>query len=155
TAATLIPPAYGLAGVNLHTYTGWGSVPYWNAFVANLEVHGGGTFFDPRLADKDQFPIAAKAGFGNVRPSCGDCVTSLLAALHVYQLAIPAPTPPAGSCDARAAERGQAVFNGVGRCSTCHVPPLFTEPGWQMHTGEEIGIDNFQADRSPDHRYRT
>ena len=33
--------------------------------------------------------------------------------------------------------------------------PLFTEPGWQMHTGEEIGIDNFQADRSPDHRYRT
>ena len=25
-AATLIPPAFGLAGVNLHTYTGWGSV---------------------------------------------------------------------------------------------------------------------------------
>src|SRR5213082_1780321 len=30
-AATLIPPAFGLAGVNLHTYTGWGSIPYWNA----------------------------------------------------------------------------------------------------------------------------
>jgi hypothetical protein len=39
-AATLIPPAFGLAGVNLHTYTGWGSVTYWNAFVANLEMHG-------------------------------------------------------------------------------------------------------------------
>jgi len=26
-AATLIPPAFGLAGVNLHTWTGWGSVP--------------------------------------------------------------------------------------------------------------------------------
>src|SRR5215207_4137257 len=46
TAATLIPPAYGLAGVNLHTYTGWGSVPYWNAFVANLEMHGQGVFYD-------------------------------------------------------------------------------------------------------------
>src|SRR5262245_55123539 len=34
-AATLIPPAFGLAGVNLHTWTGWGSVTYWNAFVAN------------------------------------------------------------------------------------------------------------------------
>jgi hypothetical protein len=47
TAAVLIPPAYGLAGVNLHTYTGWGSVTYWNAFVANLEMHGQGTFLIP------------------------------------------------------------------------------------------------------------
>src|SRR5919108_176601 len=38
--ATLIPNAYGLAGVNLHTWTGWGSVPHWNAFVANIEMHG-------------------------------------------------------------------------------------------------------------------
>ena len=51
TAATLIPPAFGLTGVNLHTWTGWGSVTYWNAFVANLEMHGKGTFFDPRLSD--------------------------------------------------------------------------------------------------------
>ena len=50
-AATLIPPAFGLAGVNLHTWTGWGSVTHWNAFVANLEMHGKGTFFDPRLDD--------------------------------------------------------------------------------------------------------
>jgi len=39
-AATLIPPAFGLAGVNLHTWTGWGSVTHWNAFVANLEMPG-------------------------------------------------------------------------------------------------------------------
>ena len=32
-ACTLIPPAFGLAGVNLHTWTGFGSVPYWNAYV--------------------------------------------------------------------------------------------------------------------------
>jgi cytochrome c peroxidase len=35
------------------------------------------------------------------------------------------------------------------------VPPLYTEPGWNMHTGAEIGIDDFQALRSPDERYRT
>ena len=39
-AATLIPPAFGLAGVNLHTWTGWGSVTHWNGFVANLEMQG-------------------------------------------------------------------------------------------------------------------
>src|SRR5687767_8370400 len=66
-AATLIPPAFGLAGVNLHTWTGWGSVTHWNAFVANLEMRGQGTFFDPRLGDPEQFPIAARAGFDNVR----------------------------------------------------------------------------------------
>jgi hypothetical protein len=154
TAATLIPPAFGLAGVNLHTYTGWGSVPYWNAFVANLEMHGSGTFFDPRLNNPQQFPIAAKAGFGNVR-AAADIVTSKLSALHFYQLAIPAPAPPDGSFDRNAAGDGEALFKGSARCSTCHVPPLFTEPGWQMHSGDEIGIDNFQADRSPDHKYRT
>jgi hypothetical protein len=35
------------------------------------------------------------------------------------------------------------------------VPPIFTEPGWNMHTPEEIGIDAFQSSRSPDERYRT
>lgn len=154
TGAVLLPAAYGLAGVNMHTYTGWGSVTYWNAFVANLEMHGKGTFFDPRLNDAAQFPVAARAGFGNVR-SADDQVTSKLAALHFYQLAIPAPTPPAGSFDATAAVQGQAIFNGQARCATCHVPPLFTEPGWNMHTPEEIGIDDFQANRSPDKRYRT
>lgn len=153
TAATLIPPAYGLAGVNLHTFGGWGSVPYWNAFVANIEMGGQGTFFDPRL-NSAQFPVASKAGFSNLRDT-PDLITSKLAALHFYQLAIPAPKPPAGSFDEMAAERGQVVFNGKAKCATCHVPPLFTEPGWNMHTPAEIGIDDFQANRAPDKRYRT
>ena len=153
TAATLIPAAFGLAGVNLHTYTGWGSVPYWNAFVANLEMHGSGTFYDPRLDNAAQFPVAARAGFGNVRQP--DAITAKLPPLHFYQMSIPSPAPPAGSFDQSAADHGRTVFNGVARCSTCHVPPLFTEPGWQMHTPDEIGIDSFQADRAPDHRYRT
>jgi hypothetical protein len=153
-AATLIPPAFGLAGVNLHTWTGWGSVTHWNAFVANLEMHGKGTFYDPRLSDPTQFPIAARAGFGNVRNS-PDLITAKLAPLHLYQLAIPAPTPPAGTFDRTAAERGKVLFDETAGCATCHVPPLFTEPGWNMHTAEEIGIDDFQANRAPDRRYRT
>ncbi len=153
-AATLIPGAFGLAGVNLHTWTGWGSVTHWNGFVANLEMHGKGTFYDPRLADATRFPVAAAAGFDNVR-NTPDLITPRLAALHVYQLALPAPKPPAGSFDAAAAARGEGVFNGKAQCATCHVPPIFTEPGWNMHTPEEIGIDAFQAERSPDRRYRT
>lgn len=153
-AATLIPPAFGLAGINLHTWTGWGSVPYWNAFVAVLEMHGQGTFFDPRLNDPLQFPVAARAGFGNVRND-PDLVTAKLPALHFYQLSIPAPAAPAGSFDPASAARGKVVFENEGQCATCHVPPLYTEPGWNMHTGEEIGIDDFQANRAPDKRYRT
>jgi hypothetical protein len=153
-AATLLPPAFGLAGVNLHTWTGWGSVTHWNAFVANLEMHGRGTFYDPRLEDPVKFPIAAAAGFDNVR-SDPDLITSKLAALHFYQLALPAPTAPRGSFHPGAADRGRDVFNGQAQCARCHVPPLFTEPGWNMHTAAEIGIDDFQAKRSPDERYRT
>jgi hypothetical protein len=152
--ATLLPPAYGLAGFNLATWTGFGSVTYWNAYVANLQMHGQGQFYDPRLNDPEQYPVAAREGFGDVR-SEQDLITSKLAALHFYQLAIPAPTPPEGSFDPEAAVRGEALFNGKAECAGCHVPPLFTEPGWNMHTPDEIGIDDFQASRSPDGAYRT
>src|SRR5215510_6801545 len=101
-SGTLIPPAFGLAGVNLHTWTGFGSVTYWNAWVAVTEMHGSGTFYDARLNDKQQYPIAAKTGSGNSRGK-PDLVTAKLADLHFYQLAIPAPKPPAGSFDQAAA----------------------------------------------------
>ena len=154
TAATLIPPAFGLAGVNLHTWTGWGSVTHWNAFVANLEMHGKGTFYDPRLNDPVQFPIAARNGFGNVRND-PDLISPKLPDLHVYQLGIPAPRAPEGSFDRQAALRGKLVFDTKAKCASCHVAPTFTEPGWNMHTAQEIGIDDFQANRAPDKRYRT
>jgi mono/diheme cytochrome c family protein len=153
-AATLIPPAFGLAGVNLHTWTGFGAVPYWNAYVAVTQMRGSGTFFDPRFNDPDQFPVSARSGSGNVRAT-PDLVTSKLAALHFYQLAIPAPKAPKGSFDAAAAARGKDVFDGRARCASCHVPPLFTEPGHNLHTPGELGIDSFQADRSPTRMYRT
>jgi hypothetical protein len=153
-AATLIPPAFGLAGINLHTWTGWGSVTHWNALVSNLEMQGQGTFYDPRLNDPMKFPISAQTGGFDVRHD-PDLVTAKLGPLHVYQLSLPAPKPPKGSFDRAAAKRGKVLFNGKADCARCHVPPLYTEPGWNMHLPEEIGIDSFQADRSPDERYRT
>ncbi|MCM3871511.1 MAG: hypothetical protein ND895_12580 [Pyrinomonadaceae bacterium] len=154
-AATLIPPAFGMAGVNLHTWGGgWGGVTYWNAFVANLELNGQGTFFDARLNDPKKYPVAARAGFGNKRSST-DMVTAKLAALQFYQLAIPPPTPPEGSYDKAAAARGETLFKGKANCAQCHVPPLFTEPGWNTHKAADIGIDDFQANRAPDNSYRT
>jgi hypothetical protein len=153
--AVLIPPAFGLAGVNLGTWTGFGSTTYWNAFVANLEMHGKGTFYDPRLSDSGQFPIAAKAGSMNTRND-SDLISSKLAALHFYQLAIPAPKAPGADNQFNfPALRGKTLFGGKAQCARCHVPPLFTEPGFNMHTPEEIGIDNFQANRSPTRMYRT
>jgi mono/diheme cytochrome c family protein len=124
---------------------------------------GQGVFYDPRLHAKE-FPGAGKLGNEIIRPQdqqtpsqrgTPDRVTPKLAALHYYQLSIPAPTPPKGSYDPHAAARGKVLFNSKAQCARCHVPPLFTEPGWSMHKPEEIGIDAFQANRSPDKMYRT
>lgn len=154
TGATLLPAAFGLAGVNLHTYTGWGSVTHWNAYVAVTQMHGQGNFYDPRLNDPAKFPLAVKNGTWNVR-SEKDLVTSKLAALQFYQLSLVAPKPSSITFNRGMAKKGEKIFNGKAQCMTCHVPPLYTEPGWNMHTAEEIGIDDFQAKRSPDEKYRT
>jgi hypothetical protein len=155
TAATLMPSAFGLAGVNQHTWTGgWGTVTYWNAYVANTQMYGKGTFIDSRLDDAQQYPVAAKAGWGRKRDPV-DLITAKLPALHFYQLAMPSPRAPAGAYNADAAKRGQVVFNGTAKCASCHVPPIFTEPGHNLHKGSEIGIDNFQADRGPERSYVT
>ena len=157
--ATLIPNAFGLAGFNQHTWTGaWGTVTYWNALVANLEMHGKGRFFDPRLNDSEKFPIAAANGFADlphISPD-DDQITSKLPALHFYQLAIPAPTPQAGrDFDPAAAKRGDELFSGKAKCNNCHVDPLWTEPGWNLHKPEDVGVDAFEANRAPDGQYKT
>jgi hypothetical protein len=117
-------------------------------------MHGSGTFFDPRLDDPVKFPIAAANRFGHIRSEV-DLISPKLPALHFYQLAIPAPKPPAGSFDADAAERGDELFEGKANCASCHTEPTYTEPGWNMHTPAQVCIDDFQANRSPDERYRT
>jgi cytochrome c peroxidase len=156
-AATLIPPAYGLAGVNLHTYTGWGSIPYWNAFVAILEMHGQGDFTDERLDNAAKFPIAAKNRFGHVRVHGGqrDLVRDKLPALQAYQLSLKAPKPPSRSFNHAAARRGKRLFDGAAGCASCHLGPTYSEPGWNMHQPSEVCEDGFQASRSPENAYRT
>lgn len=156
--ATLLPNARGLSGHNLHTWTGgWGTVTYWNAFVAVDEMHGVGTFFDERFDDATQFPIAAAAHLGHVSTDPdSDRVTPKLAALHFYQLALPSVQPrPGVDFDTAAAARGDALFSGKANCNSCHHEPLWTEPGWNQHTAGEMKIDSFEADRAPGHAYRT
>jgi hypothetical protein len=153
--ATLIPEAFGHAGHNLHTWTGgWGNVTYWNAYVANTQLQGQGNFFDARLMDSKQYPVASKMGFGNKR-SDTDHVSSKLGALQFYQLCIPPPKPPEGSFNKEAANRGNVLFAGKAKCASCHVPPLYAEPGWNTHKPDDICIDDFQSNRSPDKTYVT
>lgn len=153
-AANLLPAAYGLQGVNLATYTGWGDMVYWNAFVANLEMHGKGNFTDSRLNDAAKFPIAVENNFVNVVNN-PDLITPKLAGLQAYQLSLDAPVPPIGSYDEVAAAKGEDLFNGDAKCATCHIAPIFTDAGHNLHTAEEIGIDDFEANRSPTGLYRT
>jgi mono/diheme cytochrome c family protein len=167
-AATRIPSAFGKDGQNLHTWEGgWGTVSYWNAFVANLELHGIGNFFDPRLDDKTKFPLAAAAGFGHTHPYVGEGVlpvpakstgmrdqtTEAMRALDLYQRSLPVPKPPKGSFDAAAAARGAQVFDGQGRCSSCHMGSIGTAPGYNAVKPSQICTDSFQADRGPDGTY--
>ena len=150
-AANLIPAAFGLKDVNLTTYTGWGDISYWNSFVANLEMHGKGNFSDPRLNDP-KYPIAVENQFYDVR-NTPDLITSKLPALKAYQHSIEAPEPPAGSYNVAAAGRGKALFLTKAKCSGCHSGQILTDNS--LRTAAEIGIDNFEASRSPTGKYRT
>lgn len=138
---TMIPPAYGLDGVAVETFTGEGPVSYWNAYVAVTQMHSQGSFFDPELG----IDITASP----------DLVTPKLPDLQAYQLTLPAPAPPAGSFDAEAATRGQVVFGGQGTCAGCHVPPTFTDAGERVHSPSETGMDPVLAGRGTTSGYRT
>jgi len=151
-AANLIPAAFGLRGIDLVTYTGWGTIKYWNSFVANLEMHGKGNFFDPRLNNPAKYPIAVENQFFNVM-NTPDLITPKLDALRAYQHSIDAPRPPAGSFDKFAAFRGRRIFFTKAKCDNCHKFPLYADN--ELHTGAELGIDNFEAMRSPTGKYRT
>jgi mono/diheme cytochrome c family protein len=137
----VLPPAYGLHGVSLETYTGEGPVSYWNAYVAVTQMHGQGNFSDPRL------------GVNIVQTP--DLVTSKLDALREYQLSLQAPPPPAGSFDDVAAQRGRAVFIGDGRCASCHAGNILSDVnGGILHDPAETGMDPRYAARTTQKRYR-
>lgn len=139
----VIPPAFGLRRVEKETFTAEGPVTYWNAYVAVTQMHGQGSFSDPRL------------GVSLVRSP--DLVTPKLPALREYQFSLDAPEAPPGSYDAAAARRGRAVFNGVGSCSRCHIPGQeFTDVNLgRLHDAAETGMDPAYAERTTQQRYRT
>ena len=117
----VIPPAFGLAGIHRITFTGDGErIAYWNQYVAVTQMGGLGTFSEPRL---------------NLTVTNGsvDLVSSKLPALEAYQLELIAPTPPPGSFDAAAAARGKLVFEGAGKCASCHSGPSFTDANLTLH----------------------
>ena len=142
----VIPPAYGLDGIHRITFTGDGNdIAYWNRYVAVTQMGGLGTFTEPRL----NLSITN----GNI-----DLVSGKLPALQAYQLSIKAPAPPAGSFDAVAAARGQAVFQGPGRCSTCHTGELFTDANSMLHSPADSMAEPetpSYASRSATKLYRT
>ena len=130
-AANLIPAAFGLKDVALTTYTGWGDISYWNAFVGNLEMHGKGNFSDPRLNDLVKYPIAVENNFFNVVNN-PDLITSKLPALKAYQHSIDAPRPPAGSFDAASAFRGKGLFMNKAQCASCHSTQLYKNAAYLL-----------------------
>jgi mono/diheme cytochrome c family protein len=142
---SVIPPAYGLLGVNSVTFTGDGDRPaYWNRYVAVTQMHGHGSFSEPRL-DIDV----------NNTNGTPDLVEAKLPALEAYQLSLTAPPPPAGSFDAAAAARGGIVFEGPGQCATCHSGDAFTDANTRLHEPSEVPTDPTHAQRSATKMYRT
>ncbi len=105
----LIPSAYGMQGIELTTYTGWGGLSYWNNMVAVNEMHGTGNFSDPRINDAAKYPIATENGLYNVTVS-NDLVTSKLPALREYQLSLDPPVPPVSSYDQASADLGKTYL---------------------------------------------
>ncbi len=136
----VLPPAYGLAGIQNETFTAEGPISYWNAYVAVTQMHGRGNFSD--------------TGLGIEIRQSPDLVTSKLAALRAYQHSLPTPAPPAGTFDSAAAARGRVVFGGS--CAGCHVGTTGTDNNTGvLHAPAETGMDAAYAMRTANKRYRT
>ena len=132
----VIPPAFGLQGLDKAIFTGDGDtehepagpVSYWNRYVGVVEMRGHGTFSDERLI------INGKPLTVDHRVDGHDRITPILPQLEAYQWSIPAPSlssdgakwAVASDLDTQAATRGKAVFEGQAQCVACHSGPKFT-----------------------------
>jgi hypothetical protein len=152
----VIPPAFGLKGLTRSIFTGDGDtahepagpVAYWNRYVAVVQMHGHGTFSDPRLVINGQELDINFIGDG------GDLVTSKLPALQAYQYSIAAPqienfpieaAQRGVAVDGAAADRGEALFEGKAGCTTCHSGPLFTDANERLHDGTAALDDAYRS----------
>ena len=129
----LIPPAYGLAGVDRETYTGdgdsrRGGISYWNRYVGVTQMGGHGTFTDSRIGV-------------SVPNGTNDLVSGRLPALKDYQLSLSAPRPPAHSFEPAAAARGRKLFNTKAACASCHSGPTFTDANQRLHATSDVVSD--------------
>ena len=148
TIPVVIPPAFGLQGVNFETFNADGPISYWNRYVAVTQMGGHGSFNDPRIG------VAV-----NQTP---DLVDPKLPALLQYQLSLETPSPKPGSFNRGAARRGERLFMGEAGCATCHKPPLFTDvtsgldPSVPLlHHPLDIPTDPAYAARSATKEWRT
>lgn len=145
----VIPPAYGLQGLNKVTSTGDAKdLMYWNRYVGVTQMGAHGSF------------VEARTGV-NVTNGTDDLISAKLPALQAYQLTLAAPPPPAGSFDVAAADRGRVVFNGVANCVACHSGTEFTDANSRLHPAsdsvsepEPNGAPSY-ASRSATKQYRT
>ena len=144
----VIPPIYGLKGVDFETFTADGPISYWNAYVGVGQMGGHGNFSDPRI--------------GIFITQTPDLVTSKLPALLAYQLSLRAPKAPKGTIDHAAASRGKQLFRNEAGCATCHQAPNFTDvlsgpdPSVPfLHHPAETGMDPAYAARTATRMYRT
>ncbi len=144
----VIPPIYGLRGVEFETFTADGPMSYWNSYVGVGQMGGQGSFSDPRIGLSIQ--------------QSPDLVTPKLRALLDYQLSLHPPRPRMSTLDPAAAARGRRLFRREARCATCHQGPSFTdvtsgpERGVPLlHEPAEVGMDPAYAERSATGRYRT
>ena len=122
----VIPPAYGLLGVNSIIYTGDGpDIAYWNRYVGVTQMHGHGSFTDPRIGVDVNNPP--------------DMISSKLPALQAYQLSLAAPAPAGGKLrrgGGRArpggVRRGRDAARPVtwGICSPTRTSGCTTRPRW-------------------------
>lgn len=144
----VIPPIYGLKGVGFETFTADGPISYWNSYVGVGQMGGHGSFSDSRI--------------GLTITQTPDLVTPKLPALLDYQLSLRTPTPPEGSFDRQAANRGRRLFRNEAGCITCHRAPNFTDvlsdptqTGPVLHDAAEVGTEPLYAARSATRKYRT
>lgn len=144
----VIPPIYGLKGVEFETFTADGPISYWNAYVGVGQMGGRGNFSDPRI--------------GLFIAQTPDLVTPKLPALLAYQLSLRAPKAPNGTVNQAAASRGKQLFRNEAGCAACHQSPNFTDvlsgpdPSVPfLHHPVDTGMDPAYAARTATRMYRT
>ena len=144
----VIPPIYGLKGVEFETYTGDGPISYWNSYVGVGQMGGRGNFSDPRI--------------GLFIRQSPDLVTPKLRALLKYQLSLQTPEVPKRSLNEAAVKRGRRLFRNEAQCSSCHRGPTLTDVVSHpnrgvpfLHDPAEVGMDPAYAERSATRKYRT